>query len=110
MWGAGARDKAALSTKGWLSWVAQFRGTYRYRYARTKKLAQQKVVELRTEVEAVKPKNITVGKHLDQYIEAAQHNLKTAHGEAVSRDYREAPKTSVRQRQASRTRRADDRS
>ena len=76
--------------------MAQFRGTYRY--ARTKKLAQQKVVELRSEVEAVKPKNITVGKHLDQYIEAAQHNHKTAHGEAVSRDFQEAPKTSVRQR------------
>jgi len=44
-------------------------------------------VELRSEVEAVKPKNITVGKHLDQYIEAAQHNHKTAHGEAVSRDF-----------------------
>jgi integrase len=56
------------------SWVAQFKG--KYRYAKTKKLAQQKLLELRTESEATNPKNITVEKHLDEYIEAAQHNLK----------------------------------
>jgi integrase len=33
-------------------------------------------LELRTESEAIKPQNITVAKHLDQYVEAAQHNLK----------------------------------
>jgi len=56
------------------SWVAQFKG--KYRYAKSKKLAQQKLLGLRTESEAIKPQNTTVAKHLDQYLEAAQHNLK----------------------------------
>jgi integrase len=56
------------------SWVAQYKG--KYKYAKTKNLAQQKLLELRTQTEAVKPKNITIEKHLDKYIEVVKTHLK----------------------------------
>jgi integrase len=56
------------------SWVAQFQG--KYRYAQTEEAAKQKLYKMLTNTEEFKPKTITVGKLLDEYISAATPNLK----------------------------------
>lgn len=56
------------------SWVAQFQG--KYRYAQTEDAAKQKLYKMLTNTEESKPKNITVGKLLDEYITHATPNLK----------------------------------
>ena len=56
------------------SWVAQFQG--KYRYAQTEEAAKHKLYKMLTGAEESKPKTITVGKLLDEYISAAAVNLK----------------------------------
>jgi len=56
------------------SWVAQFQG--KYRYAQTEEAAKQKLYKMLTNTEESKPKTITVGKLLDEYITHATPNLK----------------------------------
>jgi integrase len=56
------------------SYVAQYKG--RYRYARTEEAAKQKLYKLLAGAEESKPQNITVAKHLDDYLQHAQANLK----------------------------------
>ncbi len=55
-------------------WVAQHGG--KYRYAKTKKEARTKLLDLLTKAEETKPKNITLNTLLDKYMEAAKPNLK----------------------------------
>lgn len=56
------------------SWVAQFNGTYRY--AHTEQAAKQKLYAMLAGAEAARPENISVAKHLDDYLQHAQTNLK----------------------------------
>lgn len=56
------------------SWVAQFQG--KYRYGQTEDAAKQKLYKMLTGAEESKPKTITAGKPLDEYISAAAVNLK----------------------------------
>lgn len=56
------------------SWVAQYKG--KYRYAKDKETAKAKLHAMLAGAEEVKPSNITVGTVLDQYLNAAQVNLK----------------------------------
>jgi integrase len=56
------------------SWVAQFNGTYRY--AQTEQAAKQKLYAMLAGAEAARPENISVAKHLDDYLQHAQTNLK----------------------------------
>jgi integrase len=56
------------------SWVAQFQG--KYRYAQTEEAAKQKLYKMLTNTEESKPKTITVSKLLDDYVSAANPNLK----------------------------------
>jgi integrase len=55
-------------------WVAQYQGEYRY--SKDKATAKSKLRKLMTEADEVKPKNITVGKYIDQWFEFAKPNLK----------------------------------
>ncbi len=55
-------------------WVAQYKG--RCRYAKDKDTAKAKLYKMLTETEEVQPANITVGKTLDDYLDAAKANLK----------------------------------
>ena len=65
-------------------WVAQYKG--RYRYAKTKKEAKRKLLELLKAGEVHKPHRITVALFMDRWIEYAQQNLKPA----TIKRYREA--------------------
>ena len=65
-------------------WVAQYRG--QYRYAKTKKEAKRKLLELLKAGEVHKPHRITVALFMDRWIEYAQQNLKPA----TIKRYREA--------------------
>jgi integrase-like protein len=56
------------------SWVAQLNGTYRY--ARTEEAAKAKLYKLLAGAEEFKPQNISVEKHLRDYLKHAQANLK----------------------------------
>ncbi len=55
-------------------WVAQYQG--KYRYSKTKKQAQQKLLQLMTEANEVKPENITAEIFLVKWLESASTNLK----------------------------------
>jgi hypothetical protein len=65
-------------------WVAQYKG--RYRYAKTKKEAKRKLLELLKEGEVHKPHGTTVAAFMDRWIEFAQQDLKPA----TIKRYREA--------------------
>jgi integrase len=65
-------------------WVAQYKG--RYRYAKTKKEAKRKLLELLKAGEVYKPHGPTVTAFMDRWIEFAQQNLKPA----TIKRYREA--------------------
>ena len=56
------------------SWVAQFKGTYRY--AEDKETAKAKLHVMLAGAEEVKPSNIMVGTVFEQYLETAKVNLK----------------------------------
>jgi integrase len=56
------------------SWCAQFQG--QYRYAKDKDTAKAKLYAMLTATEQAQPKNITIGKVLDDYLAAAKQNLK----------------------------------
>jgi integrase len=71
-------------------WVAQYQGEYRY--SKDKATAKSKLRKLMTEAEEVRPKNITVGKYIDQWFEYAKPNLKPS---TVKR-YREAIEVHIR--------------
>lgn len=67
------------------SWVAQFKD--KYKYAKDKETAKAKLHAMLAGAEEVKPSKITVGTVLDQYLNAAQVNLKprtiTRYGVAI---------------------------
>jgi integrase len=69
-----ARGEGSVYKRKDGSWVAQFNGTYRY--AKTEQAARQKLYAVLAGAEESKPENITVGKHLDDYLLHAQSNLK----------------------------------
>ena len=56
------------------SWVAQFKG--KYKYAKNKETAKAKLHAMLAGAEEVKPSKLTIGTVLDQYLNAAQVNLK----------------------------------
>jgi integrase len=56
------------------SWVAQFKG--KYKYSKDKDKAKEKLHKMLSGAEEVKPSNITVGTVLDQYLGTATVNLK----------------------------------
>jgi integrase len=56
------------------SWVAQYRGSYRY--SRSEKEAKRKLRQLLQQADELKPSNITVGTALDEYLLSAKQNLK----------------------------------
>jgi hypothetical protein len=69
-----ARGEGSVYKRKDGSWVAQFNGTYRY--AKTEQAARQKLYAMLAGAEESKPENITVAKHLDDYMRAAEANLK----------------------------------
>ena len=71
-------------------WVAQYKG--RYRYAKTKKEAKRKLLELLKAGEVHKPHGTTVAAFMDRWIEFAQQNLKPA----TIKRYREAAEIYVK--------------
>jgi integrase len=69
-----ARGEGSVYKRRDGSWVAQFNGTYRY--AKTEHEARAKLYKMLAGAEESKPENITVAKHLDDYMRAAEANLK----------------------------------
>jgi integrase len=72
--GRRARGEGSVYQRKDGAWVAQLNGTYRY--ARTEEAAKAKLYKLLAGAEESKPQNITVAKHLDDYLQHAQANLK----------------------------------
>src|SRR5215212_5019845 len=56
------------------SWVAQFKG--KYRYAKDEETAKRKLYAMLSGAEESKPSNITVAATLDEYLLASKPNLK----------------------------------
>jgi Phage integrase, N-terminal SAM-like domain len=73
-------------------WVAQYQGEYRY--SKDKATVKSKLRKLMTEADEVRPKNITVGKYIDQWFDFAKPNLKPS----TIKRYREAIEVHIRAR------------
>jgi hypothetical protein len=71
-------------------WVAQYNGVYRY--SKDKDKAKDKLGELLSTAHASKPENITLSTLLDQWLEYASPNLKSA----TIKRYREAIKLYIK--------------
>lgn len=73
--------------------VAQYNGVYRY--SKDKRTARKKLNQLMSQAVEATPKNIPIGKVLDDYLAAATPNLKPRMVE-VSGSYRNTPQTCFR--------------
>jgi hypothetical protein len=74
-----------------------------YRFARTEEAAKTKLYKLLAGAEESKPENITVAKHLEDYLQYRTSQPETTYSQEVQGSNRRPSKTNIRHGQAAST-------